>query len=101
MADNKAEVGLLGRANLQLLSLAGSPALVKIIEAMGCRDCLRRSLGHNPNPINIHPSAFIIDMPLPRAVIADFQHGSLEVEQEILNGLATVESLDVHHESEL
>src|SRR6476646_5592601 len=36
-----------------------------------------------------------------RAVIADFQHGSLEVEQEILKDVATVESLDVHHESEL
>jgi D-3-phosphoglycerate dehydrogenase/C-terminal binding protein len=38
---------------------------------------------------------------MPRAIIADFQHGSLEVEQEILQGLATVESLDVHHESEM
>src|SRR6266576_6514756 len=36
-----------------------------------------------------------------RAVIADFQHGSLEVEQEILKDLATVEALDVHNESEL
>src|SRR5438552_14012944 len=36
-----------------------------------------------------------------RAVIADFQHGSLEVEQEILKDVATVEALDVHHESEL
>src|SRR6476659_3540973 len=36
-----------------------------------------------------------------RAVIADFQHGSLEVEQEILKDVATVESLDVHQESEL
>ena len=36
-------------------------------------------------------------MPLARAIIADFQHGSLEVEQEILKDLATVESLDVHH----
>lgn len=40
-------------------------------------------------------------MPLARAVIADFQHGSLEVEEEILRGLAVVESLDVHHESEM
>jgi D-3-phosphoglycerate dehydrogenase/C-terminal binding protein len=40
-------------------------------------------------------------MPLARAVIADFQHGSLEVEQEILQDLAVVESLDVHHESEM
>ena len=40
-------------------------------------------------------------MPLPRAIIADFQHGSLEVEQEILQDLATVEALDVHHESEM
>src|SRR5262249_21019128 len=40
-------------------------------------------------------------MPKARAVIADFQHGSLEVEQEILKDIATVESLDVHHESEL
>src|SRR5438874_11157782 len=36
-----------------------------------------------------------------RAVIADFQHGSLEVEQEILKDVATVEALDVHNESEL
>lgn len=40
-------------------------------------------------------------MPKARAVIADFQHGSLEVEQEILKDVATVESLDVHNESEL
>jgi D-3-phosphoglycerate dehydrogenase/C-terminal binding protein len=40
-------------------------------------------------------------MPKARAVIADFQHGSLEVEQEILKDVATVESLDVHQESEL
>jgi lactate dehydrogenase-like 2-hydroxyacid dehydrogenase len=40
-------------------------------------------------------------MPKARAVIADFQHGSLEVEQEILKDVATVESLDVHHESEM
>src|SRR3954468_13405747 len=40
-------------------------------------------------------------MPKARAVIADFQHGSLEVEQEILKDVANVESLDVHHESEL
>src|SRR5437763_3677697 len=40
-------------------------------------------------------------MPKARAVIADFQHGSLEVEQEILKEVATVESLDVHQESEL
>ena len=38
---------------------------------------------------------------MPRAIIADFQHGSLDVEQEILKDVATVESLDVHHESEL
>src|SRR6476646_7261087 len=36
-----------------------------------------------------------------RAIIADFQHGSLEVEQEVLKDLATVEALDVHNESEL
>src|SRR5438552_2353634 len=36
-----------------------------------------------------------------RAVIADFQHGSLEVEQEILKDVATVEALDVHNETEL
>jgi C-terminal binding protein len=36
-----------------------------------------------------------------RAIIADFQHGSLEVEQEILKDLATVEALDVHNESEM
>jgi C-terminal binding protein len=40
-------------------------------------------------------------MPKARAVIADFQHGSLEVEESILKDVATVESLDVHHESEL
>jgi C-terminal binding protein len=40
-------------------------------------------------------------MTLARVFIADFQHGSLEVEQGILQGLATVESLDVHHEQEL
>ena len=42
-----------------------------------------------------------MNMPLARAVIADFQHVSLEVEQGILKDLATVESLDVHNESEL
>ena len=36
-----------------------------------------------------------------RTFIADFQHGSLEVEQEILKDVASVESLDVHNESEL
>jgi D-3-phosphoglycerate dehydrogenase/C-terminal binding protein len=36
-----------------------------------------------------------------RVVIADFQHGSLEIEQGILKDLATVESLDVHQEQEL
>lgn len=36
-----------------------------------------------------------------RVIIADFQHGSLEEEERVLEGLATVESLDVHHESEL
>jgi C-terminal binding protein len=40
-------------------------------------------------------------MPKARAVIADFQHGSLEVEEDILKDVATVESLDVHHESEM
>src|SRR3954471_2692126 len=40
-------------------------------------------------------------MPTARAVIADFQHGSLEVEESILQDLATVEALDVHNESEL
>src|SRR5437763_1606119 len=40
-------------------------------------------------------------MPKAQAVIADFQHGSLEVEQEILKDVATVEALDVHNESEL
>jgi len=34
-------------------------------------------------------------------IIADFQHGSLEVEQGILGDLATVVSLDVHAEEEL
>jgi len=36
-----------------------------------------------------------------RVIIADFQHGSLEEEERVLRDLATVESLDVHHESEL
>lgn len=36
-----------------------------------------------------------------RVVIADFQHGSLEVEQSILGDLASVESLDVTDESQL
>ena len=36
-----------------------------------------------------------------RVIIADFQHGSLEEEERILQDLATVESLDVHNESEL
>src|SRR3954470_18081579 len=36
-----------------------------------------------------------------RAIIADFQHGSLEVEQEILGDLATVESLDVTAEQQM
>lgn len=40
-------------------------------------------------------------MTLARAVIADFQHGSLEVEEQILQGVAKVESLDVHHEAEM
>ena len=40
-------------------------------------------------------------MSLARVVIADFQHGSLEVEQEILKGLASVEALDVTSEEQL
>jgi C-terminal binding protein len=36
-----------------------------------------------------------------RVVIADFQHGSPEVEQEVLGELATVESLDVTDEQQL
>jgi D-3-phosphoglycerate dehydrogenase/C-terminal binding protein len=36
-----------------------------------------------------------------RVVIADFQHGSLEVEQGILGDLATVESLDVTTEDQM
>jgi len=40
-------------------------------------------------------------MTLARVVIADFQHGSLEVEQEILKGLASVEALDVTSEEQL
>jgi C-terminal binding protein len=40
-------------------------------------------------------------MPTARAIIADFQHGSNDVEQEILKDVATVESLDVHNESEM
>ena len=40
-------------------------------------------------------------MPLARVIIADFQHGSLAVEQEILQGLATVEALDVMSEEQM
>jgi D-3-phosphoglycerate dehydrogenase/C-terminal binding protein len=36
-----------------------------------------------------------------RVVIADFQHGSLEVEEQILGELATVEALDVSAEEQL
>jgi len=36
-----------------------------------------------------------------RVVVADFQHGSLEVEQQILGDLATVEALDVTQEEQL
>lgn len=36
-----------------------------------------------------------------RVVIADFQHGSLEVEQSVLGELATVESLDVTSEDQM
>lgn len=36
-----------------------------------------------------------------RVVIADFQHGALEVEQGVLGDLATVESLDVTNESQM
>jgi C-terminal binding protein len=40
-------------------------------------------------------------MSRPRVIVADFHHGSLAVEQEILGDVAEVEALDVHHESEL
>lgn len=40
-------------------------------------------------------------MSRPRVIIADFQHGSVEIEQEILGDLAEVESLDVQHEEQL
>jgi C-terminal binding protein len=40
-------------------------------------------------------------MTLARVIIADFQHGSLAVEQEILQDLAMVESLDVTSEEQL
>ena len=36
-----------------------------------------------------------------RVVIADFQHGSLEIEQQVLGDLASVESLDVTDEQQL
>lgn len=36
-----------------------------------------------------------------RVVIADFHHGSVEVEEQILGDLATVEALDVQREAEL
>ena len=36
-----------------------------------------------------------------RVVIADFQHGSLEVEENVLGNLASVESLDVTDESQM
>lgn len=37
----------------------------------------------------------------PRVIIADFQHGSVEIEQQILGNLADVESLDVQDEEQL
>lgn len=40
-------------------------------------------------------------MSLPRVIVADFQHGSVEVEQEILGDLAKVEPLEVTSEEEL
>src|SRR5687768_4452421 len=40
-------------------------------------------------------------MSTPLVIIADFQHGSLEVEQGILGDLATVQSLDVSSEEQL
>ncbi len=40
-------------------------------------------------------------MTLARVIIADFQHGSLAVEQEILQDLATVEALDVTSEEQM
>ena len=40
-------------------------------------------------------------MTLARVIIADFQHGSLEVEQEILKGLAAVAALDVTSEEQM
>jgi D-3-phosphoglycerate dehydrogenase/C-terminal binding protein len=40
-------------------------------------------------------------MPHARVIIADFQHGSLEVEQEIIGDLAKVESLDVTKEDQM
>lgn len=36
-----------------------------------------------------------------RIVIADFQHGSLDVEQSVVGDLAVVESLDVTHEEQM
>jgi len=40
-------------------------------------------------------------MPLARVIIADFQHGSLAVEQDILRDLATVEALEVTAEEQM
>lgn len=40
-------------------------------------------------------------MTLAHVIIADFQHGSLEVEQEILKGLAAVAALDVTSEEQM
>jgi phosphoglycerate dehydrogenase-like enzyme len=40
-------------------------------------------------------------MPKPLVIVADFHHGSVEVEQEILGDLAQVVALDVKQESEL
>src|SRR6185295_19170161 len=51
--------------------------------------------------VAIHSLGEQTSMAKARAVIADFQHGSLEVEQEILKDVATVEALDVHNESEM
>jgi len=40
-------------------------------------------------------------MSLPRVIVADFQHGSVDVEQEILGNLARVEPLEVESEEGL
>ena len=39
--------------------------------------------------------------PLPHVVITDFINDSLEVERNVLDGIATVEALDAYNEQQL